>query len=69
MAADFRDASEKTVDVIADSNGGLVEHHEDLGVVAERNPAIHNAKTHLTLVFKCIECIDAAILREGSASA
>jgi hypothetical protein len=47
MVADFRDAFNKTLDIIADSNGGLVEHREDEGVVAEWNPAILNAKTHL----------------------
>jgi hypothetical protein len=47
MAAEFRDVSNETVDVIEESNGGLPEHREDLGVVAERNPAIHNAITHL----------------------
>jgi hypothetical protein len=35
------------VDVIADSNGGLVERREDKCVVAEWNPAIYNAKTNL----------------------
>jgi hypothetical protein len=47
MAAEFRDASKKTVDVITDSDGGLVENREDLGIVAEWNPAILNTKTHL----------------------
>jgi hypothetical protein len=35
MAADFRDAFNMAVDVIADSNGGLVERRKDVGVVAE----------------------------------
>jgi hypothetical protein len=46
MVAVFRDASNETVDVKADSNGGLVERREDEVDVAERNPAIHNAMTH-----------------------
>jgi hypothetical protein len=50
MAADFRDACNKMVGVIADSNGGLVEHREDLGVVAKWNAAIHNAEIRLALV-------------------
>jgi hypothetical protein len=39
MAADFRDAGNKTVDDIADSNGILVERRGNEGVVAEWNPA------------------------------
>jgi hypothetical protein len=45
MAAVLRDACNKMVDFIADSNGGLVENREDVGVVAEWNPAIINAKS------------------------
>jgi hypothetical protein len=44
MAAEFRDASNETVDVIADCIGGLTERREDAGVVAEWNLAIHNDK-------------------------
>jgi hypothetical protein len=51
MAAEFRDASNKTVGVIANSIGGLVEHREDVGVVAERNPAIQNAETRFIFIF------------------
>jgi hypothetical protein len=39
------------VDVIADSNGGHVEHREDLSVVAERNLAIHHSFDHPHLHF------------------
>jgi hypothetical protein len=34
------------VHIIAGRNGGLVERREDEGVVAEWDPAIHNAKTN-----------------------
>jgi hypothetical protein len=47
MVAVLRDACNKLVDAIADSNGGFVERREDEVVVAEWNPAIHNAKTNL----------------------
>jgi hypothetical protein len=33
--------------IIADRNGGLVERREDEGVIAQWDPAIHNAKTNL----------------------
>jgi hypothetical protein len=37
MAADFRDAFNKAVDIISDNNGGLFERREDEGFVAEWN--------------------------------
>jgi hypothetical protein len=39
------------VSVIANSNGVLVEHREDVGVVAEWNPAILKAKPPRFILF------------------
>jgi hypothetical protein len=46
------------VDVKVDSNGGLVERRENVGVVAERNPAIHSVMTYLLnpFLWGCSNC-------------